>query len=310
MHRIAFVVSPGFQTIGLTSISVFEMANLVFRRIVYEVRVLSATGGPVCSSMGFAVATDLIADQVYDTVIFAGGCETVETPREIVDFAQRATRISRRVTGICNGACVLAEAGVLGWQNVVVDPSALRDLRSRYPLTKIPQTVFSAQRLGWTTTGGGVSGDIALAMIESDLGRDAARLVAKEFAANGPQVDVRTIERDVTESYTTSERIRSAIDFAKENLHQPLQVADLAIVANLSFRQFSRVFRAETGCSPAKTLEQLRLDAARRMMEQTSHSIEEIAKKTGFSDRERMRRAFLRVFGLPPQAIRRLSKAG
>jgi transcriptional regulator GlxA family with amidase domain len=102
-----------------------------------------------------------------------------------------------------------------------------------------------------------------------------------------------------------SDRIQKALDFARGNLKSQLSVEELAEAAHLSPRQFSRAFRAETGQSPAKAVENLRLEAARLMMEQSRHPIDVVADETGFADRERMRRAFLRAFGQPPQAIRR-----
>jgi transcriptional regulator GlxA family with amidase domain len=97
--------------------------------------------------------------------------------------------------------------------------------------------------------------------------------------------------------------------YAKKNLHTPLSVERLAEEANLSPRQFSRAFRAETGQSPAKAVENLRLEAARMMMEQTRHPIDTVARETGFGDRRRLREAFLRTFGQPPQTIRRNARA-
>jgi transcriptional regulator GlxA family with amidase domain len=102
-----------------------------------------------------------------------------------------------------------------------------------------------------------------------------------------------------------SDRIQAALAYARQNLKAPLSVVQLAGAAHLSPRQFSRAFRAETGQSPAKAVENLRLEAARLMMEQGRHPIDAVANETGFADRERMRRAFLRAFGQPPQAIRR-----
>jgi transcriptional regulator GlxA family with amidase domain len=106
-----------------------------------------------------------------------------------------------------------------------------------------------------------------------------------------------------------SDRIQLALDFAKRHLAKDLDVEQLAEAARLSPRQFSRVFRAETGQSPAKAVEALRVEAARVMMEQTNHPIEVIATQSGFGDRERMRRSFVRAFGKPPQAIRRAAHA-
>jgi transcriptional regulator GlxA family with amidase domain len=104
-----------------------------------------------------------------------------------------------------------------------------------------------------------------------------------------------------------SDRVQMALVFARKNLRQPLTVEQLAEAARLSPRQFSRVFRVETGQSPAKAIENLRLEAARFMLEQGRLPVEEIARETGFGDRERMRRSFLRTFGQTPQAVRNAS---
>jgi transcriptional regulator GlxA family with amidase domain len=102
-----------------------------------------------------------------------------------------------------------------------------------------------------------------------------------------------------------SDRVQKALSFARNNLRAELSVEQLADAAALSPRQFSRIFVAETGRTPAKAIERLRLEAAREMMEEGRHPIETIARETGFADRERMRRAFVRAFGQPPQAVRR-----
>ena len=101
-----------------------------------------------------------------------------------------------------------------------------------------------------------------------------------------------------------SDRIQDALAYARRNLRKALSVEDLAQAAGLGPRQFSRAFRAETGMSPAKAIESLRLDGARVMIEQSRHPIEVVARETGFGDQERMRRAFLRAFGQSPQALR------
>jgi transcriptional regulator GlxA family with amidase domain len=106
------------------------------------------------------------------------------------------------------------------------------------------------------------------------------------------------------ELHAKSDRVQTALAYAKQNLREPLTIELLADAARLSPRQFSRVFRLETGLPPAKAIENLRLEAARFMLEQGRLPIEEIARQTGFGDRERMRGSFLRTFGFTPQALR------
>jgi transcriptional regulator GlxA family with amidase domain len=162
----------------------------------------------------------------------------------------------------------------------------------------------------WTSAGMTAGIDLALAMIEQDLGADVARAVARKLVVYHRRAGGQSQFSALLELEPKSDRIQSALTYAKGNLDKPLRVEQLAEAAHLSPRQFSRAFRAETGQSPAKAIENLRVEAARLMMEQSRHPIDIIARQTGFADRDRMRRAFLRAFGQPPQVIRRNVRAG
>ena len=148
-------------------------------------------------------------------------------------------------------------------------------------------------------------------MVEKDLGADVARAraIARKLVVYHRRAGGQSQFSALLELEPKSDRIQSALAHARRNLDQPLTVGRLAEAAHLSPRQFSRAFRAETGQSPAKAIENLRVEAARLMMEQSRHPIETIARQTGFADRDRMRRAFLRAFGQPPQVIRRNARA-
>lgn len=157
--------------------------------------------------------------------------------------------------------------------------------------------------------GGNGSGiDLALALVESDLGSELARAVAKRLVVYHRRAGGQSQFSALLELEPKSDRVQKALDYAKQNLHTPLSVSQLAEAAHLSPRQFSRAFHAETGQSPAKAVENLRVEAARLMMEQSRHPIDIVARQTGFGDRDRMRRAFLRAFGQPPQVMRRTAR--
>jgi transcriptional regulator GlxA family with amidase domain len=147
--------------------------------------------------------------------------------------------------------------------------------------------------------------DLVLAMIERDLSMDVARTVARELVIYHRRAGGQSQISTLLQPEPKSDRIQSALAYAKGNLDKPLTVGQLAEAAYLNPRQFSPVFRAETGQSSVKAVENLRTEAARLMMEHSRHPIEVIAQQTGFADRDRMRRAFLRAFGQPPQVIRR-----
>jgi transcriptional regulator GlxA family with amidase domain len=147
--------------------------------------------------------------------------------------------------------------------------------------------------------------DLALSMIEDDLGAELAKSVAKKLVLYHRRAGGQSQFSALLELEPKSDRIQTALVYARKNLHKPLSVDQLADAAGLSPRQFSRVFHSETGQSPAKAIENLRVEAARSLMENSTHTIDVVAQQTGFSDRDRMRRAFLRAFGQPPQVIRR-----
>ena len=139
--------------------------------------------------------------------------------------------------------------------------------------------------------------DMALAMIEKDHGKEVSRTVARKLVVYHRRAGGQSQLSALLELEPKSDRIQKAIDYANANLRNALSVEELAAVASLSPRQFSRAFTAETGQSPGKAIEHLRVEAARLMIEQGRHSMDVIADEVGFFDRDRMRRAFLRTLG-------------
>jgi transcriptional regulator GlxA family with amidase domain len=309
MHRIAFAVAPGFQMMSFSALSVFEFANLAPGGPAYAVRILSERGGSVRSSMGVSIETERFDDESYDTMIFGGGVGPVPTTPALIGFARGAMATARRVAGICTGAFILAEAGILDGRRATTHWLSARDLQARFPLIKVEEDrIFIIDGPVWTSAGASAGIDLALGMVEKDLGAEVARQVARQLVLYHRRGGGQSQHSALLELAPKSDRIQSALDYAKQNLASELSVEQLAEAAHLSPRQFSRAFRAETGQSPAKAVEHLRVEAARVMMEQGRHPIEVVANETGFADPERMRRAFLRAFGQPPQAVRRTAR--
>ncbi len=304
MQRIGFVVSPGFQVMTFAAFSVFEYANKQMGEPVYDVRLLSETGGSIRSSIGVSVSTEPFRATNLDTLFVCRGTEP-STPG-LLKFVRRAPGRYRRVAATCTGAFILAEAGVLDGRRATTHWNRARELQARFPKVKVEEDrIYIIDGPMWTSAGMTAGIDLALAMVEQDLGVDVARAVAKLLVVYHRRAGGQSQFSALLALEPKSDRIQNALAYAKRNLDKPLSVGQLAEVAHLSPRQFSRAFRAETGQSPAKAVENLRLEAAQLMMEQSRHSIDVIARQTGFADRDRMRRAFLRAFGQPPQAIRR-----
>jgi transcriptional regulator GlxA family with amidase domain len=310
MQRIGFIVSTGFQVMDFAAVSVFEFANLTVGETLYDVHLLSEAGGSVRSSVGIVVETKALDDTAFDTLIVFGDTQIEPSTPGLRAFLGRALPTLRRVGSICTGAFILAEAGVLDGRRATTHWLHARELQARFPKVKVEEDrIFIIDGAIWTSAGMSAGIDLALAMVEKDLGAEMARSVAKKLVVYHRRAGGQSQYSALLELEPKSDRIQSALAYAKKNLQTPLSVERLAEAAHLGPRQFSRAFHAETGQSPAKAIENLRVEAARLMMEQGRHPIDVVARETGFADRDRMRRAFLRAFGQPPQVIRRNARA-
>jgi transcriptional regulator GlxA family with amidase domain len=206
---------------------------------------------------------------------------------------------------------VLAAAGVLDGRRATTHWSAARTLQRRYPAIKVEEDrIFITDDKVWTSAGMTACIDLSLAMVEADLGFELSKSIAQKMVVYHRRTGGQSQFSAMLELESKSDRIQHALDYAKRNLRKALSVGELAEVANLSSRQFSRTFRAETGQSPAKAIESLRLEAAKSLVEESRHAIDVVARETGFADPERMRRAFIRKFGHPPQTFRRVANHG
>ncbi len=308
MHRVGLLVNPGFQSMALAVATVFEYANLTNPEEAYDFSVVSERGGAVASSQGFAVHTDAWGRKVFDTLVVSGDNECHTPSAAVIAYVRKSAARSRRIASICTGAFVLAEAGILDGKKATTHWFHARAFERRYPQVQLQEDrIFVTDGQVWTSAGMTAGLDLALAVIEKDLGREVALMIARKLVIYQRRGGGQSQFSALLELDAKSDRVQTALTHAKEHLASDLSVEVLADAARLSPRQFSRVFREETGQSPAKAIERLRVEAARLMMETGRHPIEVIARETGFGDRERMRQAFLRAFGQPPQAIQRIS---
>jgi transcriptional regulator GlxA family with amidase domain len=252
------------------------------------------------------VNTERLSDSTYDTLIVAGDNECRLPSASLLEYVRTAPTHCRRVASICTGGFVLAAAGLLDGKRATTHWFHAAEFRRQYPQISIEEDrIFVVDGNIWTSAGMSAGIDLALAIVEKDFGLDTARAVARKLVVYQRRGGGQSQFSALLELDAKSDRVQMALTYARENLAGDLSVESLAEAARLSPRQFSRVFREETGQSPAKAVERLRVEAARLMMETSRHPIEVIARETGFGDRERMRQAFLRAFGQPPQAIQR-----
>ncbi len=310
-RRIGLLLPTGFQALDLMATTVFELANILCDEPCYEVTMLSEHGGAVVSSSGVRVLTDPVARHDYDTLLVAGQMlpgEQASSPG-FLEILREANRQSRRVGSICTGAFLLAEAGLLDGKRATTHWQLARDLQRAYPKVRVEEDrIFINEGKVWTSAGMTACADLCLAMVEADHGAEMSRNIARKLVVYHRRSGGQSQFSALLELEPKSDRIQQALSYAKRHLRKPLSVDELAEAANLSTRQFSRTFRIETGQSPARAVEVLRVEAARAMIEGSNHSIDVVARETGFTDPERMRRAFLRAFGQPPQAIKRAAR--
>jgi transcriptional regulator GlxA family with amidase domain len=312
MQRTGFIIFDGFQSMNLAGLSVFEYANHTASKPLYDMRMISENGGPIRSSTGMIVGTEAFDRKAFDTLIIGGHPNTVlESSPGMLTYLRRGLKTARRLASVCIGAFKLAEAGILDGRRATTHWLHAQELQTRYPKIQVEEDrIFVIDGAVWTSAGMTAGIDLALAMVEKDLGADIARSVAQKLVVYHRRAGGQSQHSALLKLEPKSDRIQKALAYAKANLHTALSVEQLAEAVHLSPRQFSRAFRAETGQSPAKAVESLRLEAARLMMEQSSHSIDFVARETGFFDPRRMRQTFLRRFGLPPQIIRRNARGG
>ncbi|HEY8616421.1 GlxA family transcriptional regulator [Phenylobacterium sp.] len=310
-RRIAVVIFPGFQLLDAAGpIAAFEIAERYVPG-AYELWVLSAEGGEVESSSGVSLASDALDERPYDTIMIAGGDGTRSLPelRRIVAWLRRRAPSVRRLASICSGAYLLAEAGLLDGRRATTHWGRSDDFARRYPKVRLDaDRIYVRDGEVWSSAGITAGIDLALALIEDDLGAGPARRTAQQLVVHQRRPGGQSQFSALLDSGGVNGRFAELMDWIREHLEEPLTVERLAGQAAMSPRNFARAFRAETGMTPAKAVERLRLEAARARVEGGREPIERVAEASGFSDPERMRRAFLRAYGQPPQALRRAAR--
>jgi transcriptional regulator GlxA family with amidase domain len=307
MRRIGFIAFPNFQVLSLTTLSVFECANMLAAEPLYDLCMLSETGGLIRTSSGLTLQTEKFDETQFDTLIVLA--TLVEKPSfspGLIAFVRNALPKVRRLASICTRSLVLAEAGLLDNRRVTTHWAYARYFRERFPKVRLEEDrIYIIDGSIWTSAGCTACVDLVLAMVEKDAGKELARAVAKDLVVYHRRAGGQAQYSALLELEPKSDRIQSALDYARCNLHVPLTVEQLAEAAHLSPRHFSRAFQQETGQSPAKAVEHLRIETARAMVEEGRHPIDVIAREVGFGSRDRMRRAFIRMYGQAPQTIRR-----
>jgi transcriptional regulator GlxA family with amidase domain len=312
-HRLGLLIFPGFQILDAAGpIAAFEIASR-YEGGAYAIETLAIEGGAVRSSSGVAMTAEAAdASRQFDTLMICGGDGTREASFDAppLDFVRAAAARAGRVASVCSGAFVLAAAGLLDGRRATTHWSRTADFARRFGQVRLePDRIFVRDGPVWTSAGITAGIDLALAMIAADLGEDIARRTAQQLVVYRRRPGGQSQFSALLELDRPDARFGALLAWARERLAEPLGVERLADQAAMSPRHFARAFAAETGVTPAKAIERLRIEAARERIESSPDPIDHIAETVGFGDAERMRRAFLRAFGQPPQALRRAARA-
>jgi transcriptional regulator GlxA family with amidase domain len=307
MNTIGFYISPGFQMLDLAGPAcAFEAANDQLKTPAYRVRVLAADEGAVTNSLGMVTAAASLDDAVLDTLTVIGGridpLLSVGTLSRIVEASSRC----RRVASVCTGAFTLAAAGLLDGRRATTHWRYAARLQREYPSIRVEaDRIFCRDGNVWTSAGITAGIDLALALIEEDHGFAIAKGVAQHLVVYHRRYGGQSQFAASIDLAPKNDRIAAAVGYARDHIAEVLTVERLAEVVGMSLRQFSRAFRAQTATTPARVVERLRADLARGRIETTAEPVERIAEAVGFGEAENMRRAFIRIYGQPPQSIRR-----
>lgn len=311
IHVLAFA---NVQVLDVTGpLQVFASANDLARQqglpLPYAVNVIAAQAEPVMTSAGLALVAEPLpgAETPCDTLVIAGGWGVygaAEDPQLVAWVRQKATQ-SRRMASVCTGAFLLAASGLLDGCRVATHWTRCEELASKYPRLQVEANpIFIQQGSLWTSAGVTAGIDLCLALVEEDLGRAVALDVARHLV-----VFLKRPGGQAQFSVTLSlqkggSRFSELHAWIAEHLHLDLSIPTLAAACGMSERSFVRHYRADTGQTPARAVELLRVETARRQLADSAVAIKRIAAQCGFGSEETMRRSFIRALSITPQLYR------
>jgi transcriptional regulator GlxA family with amidase domain len=310
-RRAVIAVFPDVQT--LDAVGPLEVFNGAGRMVedAYSIEIAGPSREPLRSSSGLTIIPDRAFSEVrgaIDTLVVAGGAGTLKIADDpaFIAWLGRAAKRSRRVASVCTGSFLLAKAGLLDGRRATTHWASCWKLAERYPEVEVDaDAIFVRDGDVWTSAGVTSGMDLALALVEEDLGREVALEIARwlvlfvqrpggqsQFSA---QLSAQRAER---------EPLREVQGFIAGNLGADLRVEALAGRAHMSPRNFARAFTREVGQTPAAYVEAARVEAACQFLADTAAPIDVVAKRAGFGTPETMRRAFHRRLGIGPAEYR------
>ncbi|MHA7881942.1 GlxA family transcriptional regulator [Nitratireductor rhodophyticola] len=311
VHRVGILLLPGYQLLDAAGpMAVLESATSDPGKPEYQIELLSAEGGGVTSSGGATLQTQSFSTAgAFDTVLVCGGLGAVTAQ---IDDETMGSLIShfesgQRTGSVCTGAFILAQAGCLRGKRVTTHWRYASVLAQRYPeVTVEADRIWVRDGSVWTSAGVSAGMDLAMAIVAEDHGASVARQIAQELVVYYRRPGGQSQFSALLEKGEASGRFSGLLGWIRENIDARHSVESLAERVAMSPRHFSRTFLSETGVTPARAVEQIRLETAREWVERGTHSLAHIARETGYGSTDRMRSSFLRGFGVTPQTLRRV----
>lgn len=308
-HRIALLVFPDFQLLDAAGPAAAFEVGAAYGRGHYTQRVIAVLPGTVRSSSGIAWHAEALPRCTeVDTLLVAGGdgVDAALADERTLRFVRRCARRGARIASVCSGSLLLAATGLMDGRVATTHWSRSQQFRERFPAVRLEaDRIFVKDGPFWTSAGITAGIDLALAMVAADLGDAVARKVARQLVVYYRRPGGQSQFSALLDMAQDSGRFNALLDHIRRHLSQRHGVEDLAGHACMSPRHFARAFRAETGITPAKAVERLRVEAARATLESGAGSVQRVAADCGFGDSERMRRSFMRLLGVPPRALLR-----
>ncbi|MFC9247861.1 GlxA family transcriptional regulator [Streptomyces sp. NPDC057136] len=308
-RSVLVVLFDGVQSLDVSGpMEVFAGASRL-PGATYELRTASLNGAPVRSTSGLTLVPDsALADaRPPHTLLVPGGQGTRTPDPALIDWLRDHAPHADRLVSVCTGALLLAEAGLLDGHRVTTHWAVCEHLARTYPAVEVdPDPIFV--RDGRLATSAGVTAgiDLALALVEEDHGRDVALTVARHLVVflrrPGNQAQ---FSAQLTAQTARREPLQDVQHWITEHPEGDLSVEALAERAGLSSRHFARAFQAETGMTPGRYVDRVRLEQARRLLEDTTDGVARISRSSGYGTPEAMRRAFVKALGAAPAEYRR-----
>ncbi|WP_419993605.1 GlxA family transcriptional regulator [Streptomyces boninensis] len=310
-RAVVIVVYPGVLGLDVVGpLEVFALANRFGAAPAYATSLTSTTGGTVTASSGLTIGSEPLGTvgMPLDTLVVAGGYGIGQAigDRDLIDWLRGSAGSARRVTSVCTGALLLAQAGLLDSRRATTHWSLYEALARNHPSIDVETgPVYVRDGNVWTSGGVTAGMDLALALVEHDHGPELALRVAREMVmfvhrpGGFPQISAQLQVRR-----PTREPLRALLAFIAEHPEADLSVPALARRCAMSVRAFSRVFRGQTGTTPAAFVQTSRVEAARRLLQTSDATFEEIARACGFRTVATMHRTFQRAIGTTPGRFR------